>query len=108
MYKGLKWDIRMNKEQHYLLKLSEECSEVTKECSKAVLFGLEGFEPNQPLTNKEKIENELSDLLSVMYELIRMGKLDESRIFDPTKITKKAIKVNRYFQISCELGRTEK
>ncbi|TLP41073.1 MazG nucleotide pyrophosphohydrolase domain-containing protein [Arcobacter arenosus] len=97
----------MNREQHYLLKLSEECSEVAKECSKAILFGLDDFEPNQTLSNQEKIENELADLLSVMNELVNMGKLDKSKIFQASKRIKKAIKVDKYFQISCELGRTE-
>lgn len=97
----------MNKEQHYLLKLAEECNEVGKECSKAILFGLDDFEPNQDLSNKTRIENELSDLFSVMTGLVNMGYLDINNIISDSKRIRKVIKLDKYFKLSCELNRSE-
>ncbi len=49
--------------QHLLSKISEECGEVVQEVSKAMIHGLEDKKPNQDLTNKQKLENELCDII---------------------------------------------
>lgn len=56
----------MNKTEHLLTCLIEECSEIQHAASKALRFGLLDGEPNGSTTNKEDIEAELSDLLSVV------------------------------------------
>lgn len=64
----------LTKEQHLLIKLSEECSEVIKEISKALIFGIENQNPDVILgealiTNKERITKELADVIGTMETL---------------------------------------
>ena|SRR3990167_11143702 len=61
----------MNRTEHLLVCLSEECAEVAHEISKALRFGLQEVMPGQPLTNEERIAREFVDLLAV-YEILEM------------------------------------
>lgn len=76
------------------VKLIEECSEVSKDCCKALTFGLNDKEPGQELTNKEKIFNEFNDLVAVMAMLKDENVFKE--LFNDELIAKKQIKVNKY------------
>jgi NTP pyrophosphatase (non-canonical NTP hydrolase) len=55
----------MTKLEHLLTILAEECSEVAQRVSKALRFGVGEIQPGQPLTNAERIEEEMSDLIGV-------------------------------------------
>lgn len=91
----------MNRTEHLLVKLTEECSEVIKDVSKALIFGLDDFEPNQDLKNSEKITNELADIIGVMEMLI------EERVISPPKkeaINAKKVKVEKYIKYATDLG----
>jgi len=58
----------MNRQQHLLIKLSEECNEVGKAVSKALLFGLDdGYPyPGTGRTNLDDLKHELNDLFAVV------------------------------------------
>jgi len=56
----------MNRKEHLLTILSEECSEVSQRASKALRFSLKEIQPEQTLTNAERILQELYDLLAVV------------------------------------------
>ena len=60
----------MNRQQHLLIRLMEECNEVAQRASKALVFSLEEIQPDQPLTNAERIIYEFNDLYAVM-EMLR-------------------------------------
>ena len=55
--------------QFLLIKVMEECAEVTQRASKAIQFGLTEIEPNQNLTNLERLNTEVKDLIIVLAEL---------------------------------------
>jgi NTP pyrophosphatase (non-canonical NTP hydrolase) len=46
--------------------LQEECAEVIQAVSKINRFGLTGLQPNGKFTNKENLENEIGDVLTMI------------------------------------------
>ena len=62
----------MNKTEHLLTCLIEECAEVQKAAAKALRFGLDDTSPDG-VTNREGIANERIDLLAVLEMLEEEG-----------------------------------
>jgi len=60
----------MTREEHLLDILIEECAEVIQRATKAKRFGLTEIQPEQPLTNIQRIVYELNDLMTVADMLI--------------------------------------
>ena len=96
----------MNKTQHLLLLVMEECAEVAHRCSKSIRFGLGEVQEGQELNNAERIKGELTDLFAVLRMLE-----DETglllfwlRLED---INDKQYKVKRHMNISRDLGQLE-
>lgn len=56
----------MTREEHLLTILAEECNEVAVRASKALRFGVDEVEPGQPLTNAERINAEVIDLMAAL------------------------------------------
>lgn len=56
----------MNRSEHLLSCLAEECAEVGQRVSKALRFGLQEKQPGQSMTNAERIVTELLDLRAVI------------------------------------------
>jgi len=50
----------MTRVEHLLIKLSEECNEIGKAVSKALLFGLDDGYPNSNRTNLQDIQHEFN------------------------------------------------
>ena len=94
----------MNRQEHLLVILSEECAELSKEVSKALRFGLNDHAPLSAETNAQRIVAEFNDLVAVF----RM--LSENNIFNPEdllndkSIQDKKEKVERYLTYSKLVG----
>lgn len=56
----------MNRKEHLLTILAEECNEVAQRTSKALRFSLEEIQPGQNMTNADRILQELYDLLAMV------------------------------------------
>lgn len=96
----------MSRADNLLSHLAQECAEVAIRCTKAQMFGLLEVQPEQSLTNAERIAEELCDLYATVDELKCAGLLPlmyederEARIHAKQR---KATKFRRY---SRELGR---
>lgn len=100
----------MNRQQFLLVKLSEECNEVGKEAAKIIQFGLNSFDPADPLrlSNRRRLINELLDLVAVMEMLDTESgigiNLDQSR----NAIDHKKRKVEKYYLRSQQMGNMDK
>lgn len=92
----------MNRQEHLLIILSEECDEVGQRASKALRFGLDEVKPEQTLTNAEMIIYEFNDILAVMEMLKEEGFIP--KVIDREAIDKKKAKVNKYLQYSKQVG----
>ena len=95
----------MTREEHLLVTLSEECSEVAKEACKALRFGLDDKEPGQDKTNRDKIAAEFNDLFAVILMLEDEGVFKGEKIVTPDTITKKQQKVEKYLKYSKSVGK---
>jgi hypothetical protein len=92
----------MNRKEHLLSILAEECAEVAQQCSKALRFGLGNVEPGQELTNGQRIACELNDLFAAVDMLIDAQAL--SYLPDLAAIDAKKAKVEKFLLYSIECG----
>lgn len=93
----------MKKIEILLAQLAEECNETAKECMKALRFGLDDHNPKDPekKTNRLKIEEELSDLITVANMLSREGLFEGLQVSsNPEKVKK----IKHYLNISALRG----
>lgn len=87
----------MNRHEHLLTILAEECAEVAQRASKALRFGMEEIQKDQPLTNAQRITQEFTDLVAVY------GMLDLPAPL-PCDIVAKQERVEKYLKYSHEQG----
>lgn len=92
----------MNRLQLLLTKLAEECTEVAQIALKTQQFGLAEKRKGQPLSNMERVHEELNDLLGVVQML--NDEFDFNFKPNAKAMIAKAHKVNRYAKYSIELG----
>lgn len=93
----------MNLQDHLLTILSEECSEVIKEVSKSLRFGLKDFHPKYDnIPNDQRISNELCDLIAMVEMLQDEGVIPE---LSRDKIEYKKEKVKKYMEYSKKMGK---
>ncbi len=95
---------KMNREQHLLVTMAEECSEVIQRIAKALRFGINETEPGQNLDNNERIIYELNDLFAVVDMLKEAGTFDGSLLLNLEAIEAKKIKVEKYMEYAEKLG----
>lgn len=92
----------MNRIEHLLDILGEECNEVAVRCSKAMRFGLQEIQPGQELTNAQRIMIEVNDV----YAMLAM--LNDAGVIDPEPnlkaIEDKVFKVEKFLLYSKECG----
>lgn len=91
--------------QYLLLKLSEECNEVGQMASKNMHFGTEEMQTGRDETNRERLHQEINDLLAIIELLNEEEGFDF--VPDPDKIAFKKEKVKFYREYSRSLGLVE-
>lgn len=92
----------MTREEHLLTILIEECNETAQRATKALRFGLSEIQPEQPLTNAERVVYEFNDIVATMEMLMTDKSLPY--VFDHPSILVKKQKVEKYLAYSSELG----
>lgn len=95
----------MNRTDHLLVILSEECSELAVQISKALRFGLDE-QRDLPTSNRERIQAEYNDLLAVV-EMLNWHDASMALYRDEQRINAKKLKVSKYLEYSRELGRID-
>ncbi len=88
--------------QHLLLLTMEECAEVAHRCSKGARFGLDEVQPEQTLTNAQRLSAELTDLHTVILMLAEEAGLPIGA--HPDDVQAKRAKVEKYMKLSRERG----
>jgi hypothetical protein len=102
----------MTRTEHLLVTLAEEPAEITQRVTKAMRFGPEEIQPGQPLTNAERIRQEIWDLLGVYGMLTLEGVLPEIGLSVISReaadaIAAKKAKVEEYLRFSAARGLVE-
>jgi NTP pyrophosphatase (non-canonical NTP hydrolase) len=92
----------MNRTEHLLTCLMEECAEVQKAAAKALRFGLENGSPDTQTTNAQDIAKECTDLIAIM-EMLEMEHIIKAFRLFPS-INEKKVKVNTYMEKAKEWG----
>ncbi len=92
----------MNQSEHLLSCLAEECAEVAQRVSKALRFGLTEVQPGQPLTNAERIAQELNDLVAVAELLEEAGLVPRTGTMPA--IEQKKSKVRLFMEYAEQVG----
>ena len=93
----------MNRLEHLLTILTEECAEVQQAVTKALRFGLnEGRDID--CTNAERLRQELNDLIASVEMLVAEG---VNLSADPVAKEMKKRKVEKYLLYSAECGTLE-
>lgn len=81
-----------------LVKLMEECGELTQICSKIIYYGADNYSPKKknPLSNREYLIEEMGDVLALIQVLILDTDLNISKedVFD--RRDRKYIKLEGY------------
>lgn len=93
----------MNRTEHLLTCLAEECDEVGQRVAKALRFGLREVQPGQPLTNGDRILEELRDLFAVAEILAGEGVIGWC-MPDRLEVNAKLAKIERFMAISRREG----
>jgi len=91
----------MNRMEHLLSILGEECSEVAQMTSKSNRFGLTG-QRDMPASNAERLRVEINDVLAVARMVEAEGNINLEA--DEALIKEKQEKVEKYLLYSKELG----
>ncbi len=92
----------MNKTEHLLSCLIEECSEVIQDACKAQRFGIKDHHPARKKQNKDLLTKEINELIAVAMMLHKEGIIDS---ITNEKIQKdKQQRVLEYMQYAKNLG----
>jgi len=92
----------MTRLEHLLSTIVEECNETGQRATKAMRFGIHEIQPDQSLTNSERLVYEFNDILAVMEMLLDEGHINT--IIDRTAIELKKQKVEKYLKYAKECG----
>lgn len=93
----------MNKKEHLLTTLAEECAEVQQAVSKALRFGAKDSRPGAESTNAQDIEKEFIEAMAVRDMLRELGVITQpcnsKQIYDD-----KRARVEKYLNLAKENG----
>ncbi len=93
----------MNRREHLLWILAEECAEVAQRASKAARFGLYEVQPGQDKNNSERLRKEINDLLAATEMLDADGALPLT-VFRQQDVSGKVAQVEKYLEYSKRQG----
>ncbi len=96
----------MTRTELLLTILSEECNETAQRVSKAIRFTLDEIQPEQGLTNAQRIVYEFNDVVALMEILHTEGVFE--KVIDREAIEKKKLKVKKWLLYSAERGTIDK
>jgi NTP pyrophosphatase (non-canonical NTP hydrolase) len=95
----------MNRREHLLTCLAEECTEVGQRVTKALRFGLDEVQTGQDLTNRQRIAEEYRDLVAVAAILVEEGILAVHEMaVDQKAVDAKRARIERFMEISRREG----
>jgi len=95
----------MDRREHLLTCLAEECTEVGQRVAKALRFGLDEVQAGQTLTNRQRIAEEYRDLVAVANILVEEGILAVHEMAVRQKdVEAKRAKIERFMEISRREG----
>ena len=98
----------MNKQEHLLVLLMEECAEVQHACSKALRFGLHDKWPEKAASNIECVAQELIDVKAIAKLLSEECVLPvELTSDDALKVQNKIVRVKAMMNYSVNKGKLE-
>ena len=80
------------KEKEILLIMQEECAEVTQAISKIFRFGMDAKHPNEDRDNRQRLEEELGDLVCMVGLLINQNIVNESNVEKAAEMKLKKLK----------------
>lgn len=87
----------MTKDEYILTQFVSELAEVAHRVTKMMHFGPKEIQPDQPLTNKERLEQEWTDLMAVAEMMEELGYIDLFKVTREDIKAKKA-RVEKYFR----------
>lgn len=93
--------------QFLLTKLAEECAEVAQRCSKQIQFGADEVQTGQEFSNRERLADELGDLLVKCKLLQEVGELPKVLNPTPEQEAAKRRKLEKYHVYARTLGNVE-
>jgi hypothetical protein len=96
----------MNREQMLLVKLIEECAEISKVATKALRFGMNSIQPSSGETNRKLLKEEHKDYMATLMLL-----QDETGVFfsmTNDEIRERKARIEEYFKVSQNLGIMDK
>lgn len=93
----------MDLEQFLLIKIAEECDEISQRALKAAQFGLDEVQNGQGLSNAERLIGELNDLAGVL----SLMKQEDILCFKASSdaVAQKVEKLRKYLALPASLGR---
>jgi len=92
----------MERQEHLLTIIIEECDEISQRATKALRFGLTEKQKDQDFTNAQRLVYEFNDLIAVMKMMEREGLLPE--IYNGSMQNLKIDKIEQYLKYSSECG----
>lgn len=102
----------MNRIQFLINKLVQECSELTKDATKMSMFGVNSYDPNDPLKkpNIELVVEEFMDVMSAFEMLVdELDCKDQVQLLKDPEVARdfiklKKMKTEHYYNVCLNLG----
>ncbi len=94
----------MNKKELLLVKLIEECAEVSKVATKYLRFGGSSVGPKENFSNEQLLFEELLDIWATWQYLSEEGIVDEPGEEVDELLYKRIERIDKYLEVSKQLG----
>lgn len=95
----------MNRKEHLLTILAEECVETAQRATKALRFGINEIQEGQNQDNAERIVYEFNDLFAVMNMLVEEGYIkNDEKLLNAEALERKKQRVEKYLLVSKKQG----